>query len=270
MSTTAIVPPYGVSVVISNKHRGKTYDSLLQFDASSLGTFYNNIGHFQAIVKQVIFKNQIYNINTKNNHFKFQLNATIYEFYAPTGDYNADTLVDFLNSCFTTALPTVNAPSCSFDTQTQKIIIDCKDETLILISSEQYFSTNNYVYTNAQDRFLEVIGFIQQSNQPLFGVLEGIDHINLYGTSYITLDINQDAAVISTSRQQYQTIAVVPITSTFSTLQTYEPNISSCFKIDANNLQHIKFTVHDEWGEIVEVAPACLFLVHLLLVPENY
>jgi hypothetical protein len=266
MSVVSTVPPTGINLYITNKYKEVSADGQMVFKIPTLPVNYTSTNDYQLIVKQVFIRNFINTISKdKNDKIIYQIDDNpIVTIFIEEGVYNVDSLVTTLQTIFTP-----QGILFSYNSNSKKIVVNTGIHVFRFIS-ETLFTQNNYLRTSSEGKFLEMLGFARQANYPLQGIFEGLDPLNIYGTSYLSVNINSSVNVLTPGTRNLQCIASIPVVEKYGDLIFFEPKIPFSFRLNLNDFQHMTLSVTDEWEDVVVTPPGSFFMIHLLLVPALY
>lgn len=263
----------GIKLFVSNKYRAVTdepFNFLLPDLASSLG--YNR--HYMLVLKSCKFVNAFDTIlENKNDLFVFKVDGVTRSFIIENGYYDSTTFVSMLNAIFA-GVPF--APSVAYDDVERKLVWTVPANHTFqfvknYVSERGNIPSNSFLSPNRQNRFLEVCGVLTNTDTVYTGVAFYSNSIlNLYGTHSITINLQTDLQVITTSHSTPQTIATIPITVGRGELQTWTNSLPVGHSITGGILENLRIYCHDEWEEnITGVSPNTLFQLTFLLCPVN-
>jgi hypothetical protein len=118
------------------------------------------------------------------------------------------------------------------------------------------YSVTNYAYNNANDRFLELIGwsFVENIAYTIQAGASGFTWtppcpVRLDGTSFIHVNVSSSISAYTSGSKGYRPVASFPVTAGFNSLVVSTNNLQSDFEVRASDIQHgLRFFITDEWG----------------------
>ncbi len=271
MNQTVSVPASGTFVFINNRDRQNLSESAFDFNVPNLDFSSHDIRTYNCVVKQVIVRNLISNVQfDKNDSLSVAVNGVDQaELQVIPGNYNATVMASTLQ----TYLRTIDINfSVNYDTDRLKLFITVPVGKTLMFKRPQVF--NNYwdqdklTYPSKYDRFLELCGLVDNANITYpAGVFYAMNPVLLGGTAYVDVNIRAGLDVMHSCGMNMDTIVRVPMDVAYGEEKHYEPGISACFSLDINYLRNLRITLVDEWGLMMDVPDNTLVSLSLLMIP---
>lgn len=272
MNQVIAVPASGTFVFINNRDRINVDEPAFDFTVPNLDFSSNEIRTYQCVVKQVMIRNYIPNVQTGvSDSIIFTVNGVDNELVVASGYYNALTLASTIDAF----LKLINAGfACGYNSDTFRIFITVPAGVTLVLKRPQvftnYFDQEKLSFPSKYDRFLEMLGMFQNAkyrrsytNQTFVGD----DPVMLGGTGFVDVNIRAGLDVMHSCGRQLDTVVRVPLDVQFGEDKHYEPGNSACFSIDINYLRNLRVTLTDEWGNKMTVPNSTLFSMSLLMIP---
>ena len=273
MQQVEAIPPTGIAVWISNRDRVVVEESPFNFSMPPLNLSDTNSQSYTLLVKQVVFKNNLFNVvSSESDILSITVNTVTYTNIFEPGYYDINMLVSAIQAFLNTINPNI---LISYDIQEKRLAFTIPAAVTLTINGfSSITSSNTFQYQNATDRFLELIGFSENVNKPFTGptITVADDPVNLYGTSFV--DINFIGSSIPTIHtHQYRnlrTVVRVPITSKYGELEVFEPGVPITTTVELDSLDKIRIMVTDEWGNVCTAPRRTTFAMSILLVNNSF
>ena len=272
MNQTISVPASGTFIYINNRDRINVEESAFDFSVPNLEFGSTDIRTMQCVVKQVIVRNFIPNVQTGiSDSLIVTINTVDYELVIAEGYYDALTLATTLD----TFLKAINAGfACGYDSSQYKMLITVPAGQTIVIKRPQvypnYFDQEKLSMPSKYDRFLEMVGLYPNAKAATSYTntsFVGGSPVNLGGTGFIDVNIRAGIDVMHSSGRSFDTIVRIPMDVQYGMDKHYEPGESACFAMDMNYLRNLRITLTDEWGNKMSVPQTTMFSLSLLMIP---
>ena len=268
------LPVKTIPFYINNHFRKNPNSNALDFDVPKVLGGYRPDQNFLAIVSHATFRNYIPNIRQGvNDQFRFRVDNTIDTvIFAENGYYDIFRLMDSIN----TALATYNVNlKVVYDQDSMKLNIEVPAGLTFTILrgdvSGSSWIDNQKTYTNPQDRFLSLCGWLSLANIPFTNqTLIPTDPVNLFGgSSYISVNVaGRELGVLNTNPNSPQTLIDIPLDDTpYGALKYYASAEPNNFYVSQRELDGMHIYVTDEYGIQVFAPDAALLKLHLNLIP---
>lgn len=264
----------GIKLFVDNKHRARN-DTAFNFLLPDLSTSLGYNRHYMIVLKSCKFVNVFDTIIPgRNDLFTFRYNNTSYSFVIEDGFYDATTFVDTLNTIFTN-IP-INV-SVAYDDVEKKLVwtVGANQSFQFIkgyISEKGNIPSDSFIRPNRQNRFLAICGVLTNTDSVYTGPVSFYSDsiLDLYGTHYISINLQTDLQTISTSYSSPQTIATIPITEARGELVVWNNPLPVGHSITGGILEHLRIYCRDEWDdELVNISPDALFQLTFLLLPVH-
>lgn len=264
----------GIKLFVSNKYRAAT-DEPFNFLLPDLSTSLGYDRHYMLVLKSCKFVNVFDTIiANKNDLFVFKLNGVQRSFVIESGFYDATTFVDTLNAIFA-SIPV--AITVAYDDVERKLVWTVPIGVSFQfvksqVSERGNIPANSFLNPSRQNRFLEVCGVLGNSDTLYTGATEFYSEsiLNLFGTHYLSINLQTDLQVMTTTYATPQTIATIPITVGRGELETWNNPLPVGHSITGSVLENLRIYCHDEWEEnIIGVSSDALFQLTFLLCPVH-
>lgn len=277
MNQVISVPASGTFVYINNRDRSNYNEPAFDFTVPGLDFGSNEIRSYNAVVKQVVIRNLIPNVQQGiSDAVVFSIGATVATMTDQTlivaeGFYDALTLAATIQ----TFLKTIDAGfACGYDIDTRKLFITVPAGQYLQLKRPvvlaEFVFQDRLTYPSRYDRFLEMMGMITNARDGTIyhnTTFVGADPVYMGGTGFVDVNLRAGLDVMHSNGLQLDTIVRVPIRANYGEDQDYEPGLGACFQIDANYLRSLRITLTDEWGQKMSVPNNTLFSLSLLLIP---
>ena len=196
-------------------------------------------------VESFKFLNSFYNINTTNNIFYYSMNfgigfADIYGINIPIGNYNINSLVNFLNSQLAGSI-TITSSSLTF-----KITLT---------------SNNQFILRNNLNNCLKILGFNYEDTLPS-STLESINLFNLSGVQmlYVAIPSLNLSSITSKNGALNNVIQDINIESVTGASQSFKNTTLSRYKVNNMLISNIDIDIYDEENSLVDFNNTQYFL----------
>jgi hypothetical protein len=263
---SAVGVQHGIHVHVNNRFRAST-EAAYNFRIPPMAFGISGVSSYLLQLKQVITQNFIPNVQQGvSDTFQVKYNGTTSSFTLAEGNYAIDDLVSAIN----TGLATLNAAlQLTYDYSFQRLTIAVPaGTTFSWVSTSTNSTLQSFTLRQGTDRFLNMIGFIQQKNFVYTGAVNvtASQPVNLVPTSFLNIQVNQNMQVTNSDTANPQTIASVPLDVNYGDVIIYEPQQPRTFMINAQVMESMQITVTDEYGIQIKVPETTgLFLSWTLL-----
>jgi hypothetical protein len=271
----------GLKLFVSNKYRNSKQELPFDFYIPDFSTALGYTQHYMLCLKSCEFTNHFNTVSEgKNDLFVFMVNGTTYQNTIESGYYDIYTFMDALNAALTNAAVenSLTGLSVSYDSVELKLVWTIPDGCTFSLSRSNNQSErsaipyNSYLYPNAQDRFLELCGAVENADTAFVGPTTFVSSavVNLYGTRLLHINLGTELGVLTPAYTHAQTIASVPVTAERGGVNSWTNPFLVGHPITGESLQHLRIYCHDEWEQVVDDVPAnTLFHLTFLLLPTN-